>query len=267
MQKNRKQKGLVVVLGMLCLAGSAFAQLRHEATVVLTSGQQAQGMVRYLPASRNFEIQVGQATREIRADEVAQVILRNPPPELPAALADVQGGRYQQAIPVLSKIVEDYAMFGPDVLAGGALMRAYMQTGRSSDALRAGETMQRRNPRLERQASFASVYWEVLLQEERFAGLRSSIQEAIQSGSRDLAAVGLLRRGDLEMREGRAREALVDGYLRVVLLFRDVAAVQPEALFKAMKAHEGLNEVALAEKWRQRLLGSFGTSEYAQQLR
>ena len=259
-----------LVCAAILLTGQA-ARGRHEATIVLNTGARAQGVVRYLPASRSYEITVRgetrEAIREVRADEVAEVILATPPPQLEQALRDVEQRRYQQAIPVLSRIVEEYAMFGPDRQAGVALMRAYLRTGRAGEALRAGESLLRRDPRLERRPEFATMYWESLLEEDRIPTLRTSIREAIQSGSRDLVAVGLLRRGDLETREGRHREALVDGYLRVVLLFRDVGLVQPEALYKAMRAHEQLNEINYAERWRQRLLAHHAASEFAQRLR
>ncbi len=268
MQIKRYMKTAVLILvAITAVLPWQKALARHEATLVLTNGQRAQGIVRWLPASRSYEITVRQATREFRADEVAQVILAQPPANLESALRDVQQRRYQQAIPVLSQIVEEYAMFGPDLTAGQALMTAYLRTGRSNEAMRAGEGMIRRNPQLERNAQFATVYWEALIEEERISTLRTSIREAIQSGSRDLAAAGLLRRGDLEAREGRHRESLIDGYLRVVLLFRDVGFVQPEALYKAIRAHEALNEVNYAERWRQLLLSNFATSEFAQRLR
>lgn len=267
MQDRLYQKIMIAIAAAVVLLPWHDAFARHQATIVLTTGQRAQGVVRYLPASRSYEISVRGATREIRVDDVAEIILAEPPAQLEQALRDVQQRRYQQAIPVLSSIVEEYAMFGPDREAGKALMLSYLRTGRSNEALRAGEGMIRRNPRLERNADFASIYWEALLEEDRISTLRTSIREAIQSGSRDLAAVGLLRRGDLEMRDGRHREALIDGYLRVVLLFRDVGLVQPEALYKAIQAHEQLNEVNYAERWRQRLLANHATSEFAQRLR
>ncbi len=257
--------GLAVFTVMLVPWQSVLA--RHEATIVLTSGRRAEGVVRYLPASRSYEITARGATTEVRVDEVAEIMLSQQPEGLQQALQDVARQRYQQAIPVLSRVVENYTMMGPDREAAQALMQAYLRTGRSSDALRTGETMIRRDARLERRPAFASVYWEALLEEERVSTLRTSISTAIQSGPRDLAAVGLLRRGDLEMREGRHREALIDGYLRVVLLFRDVADVQPEALYKAIRAHEALNEVNYAERWRQQLLSGHATSEFAQRLR
>jgi hypothetical protein len=259
---------LAAVLLLVCLAGHQVqAQSRYQATIVLNNGQQASGMVRYLPASRSYELKSGPVTREVRAAEVERIDLAEQPEGLEAALANVRAGRYASAIPVLSKIVEDYAMFGPDIKAGGALMKSYLETNRASEALKAGETMVRRSPDLAKKPEFASVYWEVLLANERMASLRTAIDEAVSSGSRELAAFGLIRRGDMEKEAGRTKEALVDGYLRVALMFRDVPAAQPEALFKAIQAHEELNEVTYAERWRQRLLSTFPTSEFAQRLR
>ncbi len=270
---NGRTKGIrmlrhTLLLTCFLVANQAFA--RHQATVVLRAGGRVQGVVRYLPASRSYEVATGTAggpTREIRADEVERIILAEPPAQLQGAMQAVQRGNYQQAIPVLTQIIEQYAMFGPDVQAGQGLMLAYLRTNRSREALQVGENLVRMNAALQRQGAFASLYWEALLEEGRSATLRTALREAIESGSREIAAVALLRRGDMEMREGRPREALIDGYLRVVLLFRDIGLAQPEALYKAMRAHEELNEVTYAERWRQRLLSNHGTSEFAQRLR
>jgi len=69
------------------------------------------------------------------------------------------------------------------------------------------------------------------------------------------------------MKSGKPKEALLDGYLRAILLFQDVGLVQPEALYKAIKAHEALNEAQFAERWRRRLLASYASSEFATKLK
>lgn len=256
----------VWVIGIVLFSGMAYG--RHQATIILKDGAgSAQGEVRYLPSKRSYEIARGGITREVRARDVERLILAEPPAQLEPALRNVQQGRYQQAIPELRRIVEEYTMFGPDVQAAQGLMQAYLRTNRSSDALKTAEELLRMNPDLQKNPGFAAGYWEALLEEGRTATLQTALSEAIQTGSRSLAAVALLRRGDVNMREGNPREALVDGYLRVVLLFRDVSAVQPEALYKAMEAHQEQNEVTYAERWRQRLLTNYGTSEFAQRLK
>jgi hypothetical protein len=269
MQARLPSRMIMAVCGGLLLGVFADEVVaRHQATIVLRNGQRATGIVRYMAASRSYEISVPNGpTREIRADEIANVILAQPPAQLETALQAVQRANYQQAIPILTTIVADYAMFGPDIQAGEALLQAYVRSSRAEEAVRVGDEIIRRNPEAQQRAAFAGAYWEALLELGRTAALRTAIEGAISSGSRELAAAGLLRRGDLEMRDNRPREALVDGYLRVILLFRDIAIVQPEALFKAIRAHEALNEVAYAERWRQRLLTTYGTSEFAQKLR
>lgn len=266
--QNRCKQGMMVALMVSAMLLSWQAAMgQHEATMVLTSGQSARGMVRFIPATGNYEISVQGATREIRASDVAEIRLTQPPAQLDEALRNVELRRYQQAVPVLSRIVEEYVMLGPDLQAGNALMLAHLRTNRAGEALRTAETLIRRNPNLERNAEFATLYWEALMAENRISSLRTHINDAVQRGPRDLAAVALLRRGDIEVREGRHREALIDGYLRVVLMFRDVGLVQPEALYKAIRAHEELNEIQYADRWRQRLLSEFATSEFAQRLR
>lgn len=260
--KSRLCFGMMLIACLMALPAMA----QHRATLVLRSGARPEGTVRYLPASRSFEITAGAATRTISARDVERVILASPPAQLQQALQNVNRGNYQAAIPVLSRIVEEYTMFGPDVVAGRALALAYLRTNRASDALRASEQLLRVNPDALQSGDFASVYWETLLAAGRESTLRISLREAIESGSRELAAVALVRRGDLEMQSNNHREALVDGYLRTILLFQDIGFIQPEALYKAVKAHEALNEVNFAERWRRRLLTSFATSEFAQRL-
>lgn len=256
---------VLTVAVSLSLSETGLAQ--HQATLVMKSGGRADGVVRYLAASRSFELASGPAKRMVNASEVAQVILAQPPAQLNSAVSAVNSGNYQAAIPVLAKIVEDYTMLGPDVTAGQALALAYLRTNRSADALKMCEQLIRINADAVKSGSFASVYWETLLEAGREPTLRISLREAIETGTRDLAAVALVRRGDLEMKSGKPKEALLDGYLRAILLFQDVGFVQPEALFKAIKAHEALNEAPFAERWRRRLLATYANSEFASKLK
>jgi tetratricopeptide (TPR) repeat protein len=258
---------LVALTTMALLSLSVPCRAQHQATLVLKSGGRADGVVRYLVASRSYEITSGPAKRLLNVSDVERVILAQPPAQLSQAVDSVNKGNYQAAIPVLAKIVEDYAMFGPDVVAGQALALAYLRTNRAAEALKISDDLIRMNPEAAKSGPFASVYWETLLAAGREPTLRISLREAIETGSRELAAVALVRRGDLEMKSGKPKEALLDGYLRAVLLFQDIGFIQPEALYKAIKAHEALNEVAFAERWRKRLLSGYATSEYATKIK
>ncbi len=257
----------IVVSLLLSLPATVWSQARHQATLHLKNRGQAQGEVRYMAASRSFEITVGSATRTISARDVERIVLVQQPQQLNQALNAVRTGNYQAAIPVLAKIVEDYTMFGPDLVAGQALAQAYLRTNRAADALKMCEQILRMNEGAVKSGPFASVYWEALLENNREATLRISLREAVETGIREVAAVALVRRGDLEAKAGNHRDALLDGYLRAILMFQDIRMVQPEALYKAIKAHEALNEVQFAERWRRRLLASYATSEFATKLK
>jgi len=257
-------RSLVVVAGLLmvlpCLA-------QHQATLMMKNGGQAQGAVRYLAASRSFEISDGRATRTVPASDVARVVLAQQPAGLQQAVTAVNSGNYQAAIPVLTQIASAYTMMGPDVLASQALALAYLRTNRTKEALKVCEDLQKINADALNSGNFVSVYWEALLAENRVSTLRTSLRNAVETGSREVAAVAQVRRGDLEMQGGNPREALLDGYLRTILLFQDITFIQPEALYKAIKAHEALNEVAYAERWRKQLLGGYATSEFAARIK
>jgi tetratricopeptide (TPR) repeat protein len=255
------------LLILLSLALPTFASGPHLATIVKHDGNRASGEVRYLSSSKAFELKIRQATTQIQASQVARVILKDQPAQLAGAIRAVNSGQYASAITVLKKIKEDYEMFGPDVTASQYLAVAYLKMGKADDAVRMCDEVIRNNPSARNSGEFAGIYWDALLKSGQSAKLRRILDDAVQSSSRQVAAVAQVKRGDIDMEKGEARKALVDGYLRVVLLFQDVESIQPEALFKAIKAHEALNENRYAEKWRKRLLSGYGNSEYAKKLK
>ncbi len=262
---SRRMSGLA--LGLLFgLVAPVFAN--HQATLYLKQGGTPMaGVVRYVASSKMYEIKAGNVTKQVPASTVARVALAKQPDGLEKALRDVNSGNFQAPIQTLATIVKDYAMFGPDVVAGQALAKAYLGSGRTKEAIKACEDLIRVNPESMQSAVFAGVYWDILLKEDKVPALKSSLREAVETGNRELAAMAVVRRGDLEMKAKNYKEALVDGYLRAILLFQDVNMVQPEALYGAVKAHEALNEVQFAERWRKRLLSSYANSEFASKLK
>lgn len=256
-----------VCVALLAITPGAWASGPHAAALIKHDGGRLQGeKVRYMAASKVFQLTSGRVSQTVPASEVARVILAKQPPQLESAIAAVQQGQYAAAVGALKQIQEDYEMFGPDIVAARYLARSYLAMGKSRDALRACEAVTRGNPDAANDPGFASVYWEALLKEKRFSTLNKELDAAIQTGSRNVAAVALIKRGDILMDKDKPKEALLDGYLRVVLLFQDAEAIQPEALYKAIQAHKAANEHHFAEKWRKRLLAGYGTSDYAKKL-
>jgi tetratricopeptide (TPR) repeat protein len=155
---------------------------------------------------------------------------------------------------------------GPDLKAARWLAEAYLKQGKAADAVRMCEKVIESNPDAV-SGELASVYWDALIGAEQFAKLKKALGDAVAKGNRQVAAVAQIKRGDLEKKQGRNKEALIDGYLRTVVLFQDVKEVQPEALFKAAKCFEELGQMSHADKMRKKLLAEFPADPYSQQLK
>jgi tetratricopeptide (TPR) repeat protein len=113
----------------------------------------------------------------------------------------------------------------------------------------------------------AVVYWEALLQTEQYATLDRVLGEAVERGDRALAAAAQVKRGDISRKRGEFEDALVDGYLRTIVFFRQIKQVQPEALYKAAKCFEELGQHSHAEKMRKKLLADFPKDPYTEKIR
>lgn len=238
----------------------------HLAKLIRKDGGSSAGKIRYLASSRTYEIRRGNTSQQVSATEVAKIILKTQPAGLSAAIANVKRGNYAAAVPVLKKVMSDYEMFGPDVAAGQYLAKAYLGMGKAADADRLCRQVLASNSKAMNDPEFTAVYWEALLKEKKYATLNRSLDEAIQTGDRSISAVALIKRGDILVAKGDAKAALRDGFLRVVLMYRDIKSVQPEALYKAIKAHQSLGENTYAEKWRKLLLSGYPTSPYAKKM-
>ena len=105
-----------------------------------------------------------------------------------------------------------------------------------------------------------------LLKTGKGARLNDLITKAIAEGGREASAAALIMRGDMLMERKETLNALKDGYLRVVILYENVKSVQPEALYKAAKAFDALNQNANAERMRTTLRTKYSQSEYARKL-
>ena len=109
----------------------------------------------------------------------------------------------------------------------------------------------------------APIYWQALLKSNRSAKLNKLLEEAIKKGGREASASALILRGDMLLESKQPRDALKDGYLRVIVLYENVRTVQPEALYKAAKAFEALHQNPNAERMRSTLRSKYPNSEYA----
>ena len=189
------------------------------------------------------------------------------PKALDAAIAAVKGKNGAAAIAVLTKIANDYTMLQYDEEAVRWLAEAYLQTNNGAAALKAIEQVTAQRPETAYLGELATVYWRVLLKQNRTAKLENLLEKAVKSGDRAASATALVLRGDLILKTGDTQEyhtrALKDGYLRVVTLYRGVRSLQPEANYKAAKSLEKLGMNARAQKRRDVIRKEFPGSEWA----
>lgn len=264
---KRAEHRIVGLAVALLLTGAMGVRAQVQGELIKKGNPQAMiGTIRWQPASKSYLITARGASLTIPYDQVEK--LRIPvPPALETARGQVQGGQAGQAIGALEKIVADYTMLEHDLPAGRLLAEAYLKTGVAAKAIEMCEKLLKDNPTAAYSADFAPLYWQALQANGRDALLKRALAEAVQKGTRELAAQAQIMRGDIEKKNGNLKDALVDGYLRTAVLFQDVKAVQPEALYKAMKCFEELGQAGHAEKMRRRLLAEFPQDPLADRAR
>lgn len=270
MQKLRKRSLLARILTwsfMLLTFAASFAHaIEIRGVIIKKNGGRAPGLLKWQPASKVYVVTDNNAVQvRIPLSDVARVEVKDPP-ELDSSAKLVAGGQPALAIPNLEKIVKDYEMLGPDIKAARWLAEAYMKQNEPKKAVVMCDKIVNASPSAV-SGDLASLYWEALLADNQIARLKKAISDAVASGNRTLAARALIMRGNIEKKQGNLKEALVDGYLRTVVLFQDVKEVQPKALYEAAKCFEALGQLTYVEKMRKKLLAEYPDSPYSQQIK
>jgi hypothetical protein len=255
---------VVALVGLVAATHASAAEA--PGTVLIKDGRALKGTVRWVAASKEYVIATTVATMTIPLAQVDSVVI-DKPAELDAAVRQVQAGQAAAAVPALERLVESYAMMQWDQEAAAWLARGLVklnQPGKAADTCRKVIAM---NPDAGISGTLSMLYWDALLACNRETELRSVLNQAVVRGSREVAAVAQIKRGDMDKKAGRPKMALVDGYLRTVLLFQDIKSVQPEALYKAMKCFDEMGQNGSAEQMRKRLLEGFSTSAWAEKVK
>jgi hypothetical protein len=261
---------LSALLLTLLLAGQAGAQI--NGSIVTTDNRTLQGKIRWLAAQKKYIVMTtrpGTQTIievELQPGQVAQISVPQPRELAPAVQAVRSGGNVAAAILALEKIVREYAMLQWDEPAARALAEAQLASNNPDAAIKACEVVIAMKPQAAYMGELAATYWQALLKANRSAKLNALLNDAVAKGGREASASALIMRGDMLMERKQPREALKDGYLRVVVLYENVRGIQPEALYKAAKAFEALQQNPNAEKMRTRLRAKYPGSEYARKI-
>ena len=267
-----RTKGMLIPLrrayatATLLLAAGAAQALDVTGSLVTQDDKPFNGVIKWKASGRVYVITSGKVDLELPPAQVKELSIPEPAGYADAVKA-VQEGRADQAIAALDRISQDYLMLKWDEPATRYLVQAYLAKGDSAGALRACDRVIASNPEAAFSGDMAPLDWQALLKSDKPAKLEDLIDQAIKTGVPDSTANALTMRGDMLSAKGDFKNALKDGYLRVVTLFRSVKAVQPEALFKAAKAFDQINQPSRAEMMRKQLLTEYGNSEWAAQIK
>lgn len=266
--KNIISKVAVSVLVAYSLVGTTDAA-PVQARVRLKNGSQLAGTMIWKPATKVYEMSAkgssgAISTREIKPEEIDRKQV-----QAPGNWNDIMklvNSNPNAALGQLDNIIKEYAMLEFDERAAEISAKIYMRQGKPDLAVRVCDRVVQYNKPAAAISSMAPIYWQALIAIGRTTNLENMLNSAIKSGDRGPAAQAYIARGDLAKKDGRPKDALKDGYLRVVYLFRDVREAQPEALDKALKTFEELNQMANADKMRKVLLSKYRDSVQARKL-
>lgn len=259
-----------MMLMAVAAVSAATALADVPGTVVAANGEAHTGKIRWSARDKAYVVDNKGIELQVKLSEVDRLEITKPA-GYDDAVAKVEKGQPKGAIPVLEKIVKDYANLQWDKTAGRYLVEAYLADDKAEAALKACQSIILADSSAAYSGDLAPAYWKALLAVGKNAVLESNLEKAAKTGDRFSSASALIMRGDMLMKAGAespdaCRKALTDGYLRVVLLYREPAVaprVRPEALFKAARCFEKLRMAPRAEAMRQELKKLYGSSTWA----
>lgn len=248
---------LALAAAVIMMAGKIWAD-----TVILKNGNQMEAKsVRYVASRQEYSVMQMDGTQiPVAAKNVDRVIVPRPP-ALDAAIASVNGGKYDAAVGPLGTIITEFNGLEWDNEARDVLGLALIGKKEPKRAVAIYKEILENRPPERITSNVRRHYWEALKAAEMFSVLKSDLDKVIGGPSRETAALAQLMRGDMYQAQGQKNEALYD-YLRTVVLYEKVQELQPEALFKASQILDELRDPRGAEL-KKKLAQEYPASPFA----
>ena len=263
------------LLATLALAVSA--TMSAAAADIIGSITDAQGthkgIVRYSMKSKTYFVQTKQGGAMLEV-EIAPADVTSMDIEAPKgwdqAVDRVEKGQAVSVVKYFDAVVKMYNHLQWDLRAARYLADAYLAMGNVDKANEACTAVVRANPEAAYCGEFAPIFWKVLVQLGKKDQLEKLLAKAASSGDRYSSGAALIGRGDLILASGESAEsiraALVDGYLRVALMYTDgkiAEQLRPEALAKSAQCFEKINQAGRADQMRAELKRLYPASPWA----
>lgn len=252
----------VLIVGML--ASVQAAEVRAK---IVIDGIETPCMLMWKPASQVYVVKQGNVTREVNPENIQAMVVA-PPAGWEDILKRARSGNPITAVPQLQKVMKEYAMLDYDGKAGAIAAQIYLKQGKAQEALKICEEVIRGNKRAAYASEMAPYYWEALIATGKTSSLPGLLNRAVATGNSSISAAALIARGDLLRSQNKDLDALKDGYLRVVFLYKSETSKHPEAIYKAFETFNDLGQMPYAEKMRSMLLKNptYKRSEWAKKL-
>jgi lipopolysaccharide biosynthesis regulator YciM len=256
----------VTVTVMVSLLAPACFGVQALGIITKRSGQKIKGYVRWKGSTDTYYVKRRGVDIPVPLREVYDLQIQKPA-TFDKGYKLLRAGQLSAGIPILETVVKDYEMLKWDVRAAALLAEAYTKMNQPAKAVRMLDRIMEKSPEALTSGKLARLYWQGLKDTGQVAKLRRVLKKSVQQGSREVAAVAQIMRGDIERDGGNLQDALIDGYLRTVVMFRDVKSVQPEAIFKAHECFKQLGQVSHAERMRKKLLQEYPGDPYTAKIR
>lgn len=254
-------KKTIIGIGVAALVLAASASAAPY--VILKNNQRQEGQTIRANSRGDIILTRPGQTITFTADQVLRAVA-DKPPEFDAAVRAAQARQYDAAIPVLKKIVADYAFLTWDIQAAVVLGKAYLAKGGTADiksAVSLYEDLLRAKPQLDQEPEIAWGYRQAMLADKQYARLMPLLEKSVKTGAEADAARAMMMRGDVRAAEGNAEAALLD-YLRTVMFYRSQRAIMPEATLRVADMLEKMRDKR-AKEWYKKVVEEYPTSNEA----
>ena len=265
----------LLMIWALSAAAAMFAA-EGDITGTITDAQGPhKGVVRYSLKSKTYFVTAKQGggvlESEIQPADVISMDITEPA-GWAQAVAKVEKGQATAAINYFAGIVKAYNHLQWDLRAARYLANAYLASGNADKALESCTSVVRADPEAAYKGELAPIFWKVLVKLGKKDQLEKLLVKAAASGDRYSSGAALIGRGDLILASGESaesiRSALVDGYLRVALMYTEgkiAEQLRPEALAKSAQCFEKIGQAGRADQMRGELKRLYPNSPWAKQ--
>ena len=227
---------------------------------IRSNGDSKRGDIKWNAASKSYSLSLKKGKTVYEAQyPIADVesIEIDKPANLDKLIELVNKGNGASAENDLLAIVKNYKMLQWDKLAARYLVEVYVQSKAYNKAYEFASAIIKTEREAAYKGELAPAYWQILLALNKDSQLENCLSKASMAGDRVSSAEALIMRGDIIVKKGldsmdANRKALVDGYLKVALMYNDApcAVVRAKAMNKSAAAFEKIGMLDYANKMR-----------------